>query len=139
LLRAFVRRTMKSIEIASSPLAAINDLGAAVTISDFGNNNGLVIGAAIPDWRNADIDVWPLAVAIDGAVIGSGKAADMLDGPIGAARFLFELMAERGIALRPGQWISSGAVTGVHAVRIGERIEARFGADLIVECMIKAS
>jgi 2-keto-4-pentenoate hydratase len=127
------------IEIASSPLAAINDLGAAVTISDFGNNNGLVIGAAIPDWRNADIDVWPLAVAIDGAVIGSGKAADMLDGPIGAARFLFELMAERGIALRPGQWISSGAVTGVHAVRIGERIEARFGADLIVECMIKAS
>lgn len=127
------------IEIASSPLAAINDLGAAVTISDFGNNNGLVIGAAIPDWRRADIDAWPLSVAIDGAVIGSGKAADMLDGPIGAARFLFELMAERGNALRPGQWISSGAVTGVHAVRIGERIEARFGADLIVECMIKAS
>lgn len=127
------------IEIASSPLAAINDLGAAVTISDFGNNNGLVIGAAIPDWRNADIDGWPLAVAIDGEVIGTGKALDMLDGPVGAARFLFELMAARGIALKPGQWISSGAVTGVHAVKIGERIEARFGADLAVECTIKAS
>jgi hypothetical protein len=58
---------------------------------------------------------------------------------IGAARFLFELMAERGIALKPGQWISSGAVTGVHAVGIGDRIEARFGADLAVGCMIKAS
>ncbi|MDB5706784.1 MAG: 2-keto-4-pentenoate hydratase [Sphingomonas bacterium] len=127
------------IEIASSPLAAINELGAAVTVSDFGNNNGLVIGAAIPDWRNADIDNWPLTVAIDGETIGSGKAADMLDGPIGAARFLFELMAERGIALKPGQWISSGAVTGVHAVRIGDRIEARFSADLAVACTIKAS
>lgn len=127
------------IEIASSPLAAINDLGAAVTVSDFGNNNGLVVGAAIPDWRNADIESWLLSVTIDGKPIGSGKAADMLDGPIGAARFLFELMAERGIALKPGQWISSGAVTGVHAVGIGDRIEARFGADLAVGCMIKAS
>jgi 2-keto-4-pentenoate hydratase len=127
------------IEIASSPLAAINDLGAAVTISDFGNNNGLVIGAAIPDWRMADIDNWPLTVAIDGKIIGAGKAVDMLDGPVGAARFLFELMAERGIALKPGQWISSGAVTGVHAVGIGDRIEARFGPDLAVECTIKAS
>jgi 2-keto-4-pentenoate hydratase len=126
------------IEIASSPLAAINDLGAAVTVSDFGNNNGLVIGAAIPDWRNADIDHWPLTVLIDGRVIGTGKAADMLDGPVGAARFLFELMAERGIALKPGQWISSGAVTGVHIVGIGDRIEARFGPDLAVECTIKA-
>ncbi len=63
----------------------------------------------------------------------------MLDGPVGAARFLFELMAARGIVLKPGQWISSGAVTGVHVVRIGERIEARFGADLTVECTIKAS
>jgi len=127
------------IEIASSPLAAINDLGAAVTVSDFGNNNGLVIGAAIPDWRNADIDSWPLTVSIDGRVVGTGKAADMLDGPIGAARFLFELMAARGIILKPGQWISSGAVTGVHGVVIGDHIQARFGAELAVECTIKAS
>lgn len=127
------------IEIASSPLAAINDLGAAVTISDFGNNNGLVVGAAIPDWQDAGIEQWPITLAIDGTIIGTGKAADMLDGPVGAARFLFELMAERGIALKAGQWISSGAVTGVHIVGIGDRIEARFGADLAVECMIKAS
>ena len=127
------------IEIASSPLAAINDLGAAVTISDFGNNNGLVVGAAISDWRSAGIEQWPITLSIDGKIIGTGKAADMLDGPVGAARFLFELMAERGIALKPGQWISSGAVTGVHAVGTGDRIEARFGADLAVECAIKAS
>jgi 2-keto-4-pentenoate hydratase len=110
-----------------------------VTVSDFGNNNGLVVGAAIPDWRNADINSWPLTVSIDGRIVGTGKAADMLDGPIGAARFLFELMAARGIILKSGQWISSGAVTGVHGVAIGDHIQARFGAELVVECTIKAS
>jgi 2-keto-4-pentenoate hydratase len=127
------------IEIASSPFAGINELGAAVTISDFGNNNGLVVGPAVADWRNRDIDSWPLTLAIDGVVVGSGKAADMLDGPIGAVRFLLELMAARRIVLQPGQWISSGAVTGVHKVGIGDRIEARFAAGLAVECTISAS
>lgn len=126
------------IEIASSPFPGVNELGAAVTISDFGNNNGLVVGPEIVDWRDRDIDGWPVTFAIDGRVVGTGKAADMLDGPIGGARFLFELMAARGIALRPEQWISSGAVTGVHMVGIGDRIEAGFAACLAVECIIRA-
>jgi 2-keto-4-pentenoate hydratase len=127
------------IEIASSPLAAINDLGAPVTISDFGNNNGLVVGSAIADWQDADINSWQLSLAIDGDVVGTGQASDMLDGPVGAARFLFELMAMRGIELKPGQWISTGAVTGVHPVKIGDGIEARFAADLVVKCVIRAA
>src|SRR3546814_7772641 len=54
------------IEIASSPLPTINDLGPTVTISDFGNNNGLVIGPAIADWRGADIADWPVSLLING-------------------------------------------------------------------------
>src|SRR3546814_1847543 len=50
------------IEIASSPLPTINDLGPTVTISDFGNNNGLVIGPAIADWRGADIAYSPVSL-----------------------------------------------------------------------------
>jgi 2-keto-4-pentenoate hydratase len=34
------------IEVASSPLGAINQIGPVAVISDFGNNNGLVIGPA---------------------------------------------------------------------------------------------
>lgn len=127
------------IEIASSPLGAINDLGPAVTVSDFGNNNGLVIGAPIPDWRESGFDSWPVALLIDGVEAGRGRGDAMPDGPIGAARFLFELMARRGIALMPGQWISSGAVTGVHPVTPGARVEARFGDDYTVSCTIEAA
>lgn len=126
------------IEIASSPFPGINDLGPTVTISDFGNNNGLVVGAAIPDWRAADVNAWPIALLINGETIGAATAAAMLDGPFGAARFLFEHMAQRGIALRPGQWISTGAVTGVHPVAVGDRVEARFADRYSVACTITA-
>jgi 2-keto-4-pentenoate hydratase len=126
------------IEIASSPFPGINQNGPAVTTSDFGNNNGLVIGAPIEDWRNADLLAWPVELLINGAIAGAATAATMLDGPFGAARFLFELLARRGIALDAGQWISTGAVTGVHPVEIGDRIEARFDGKYSVTCTIKA-
>jgi len=126
------------IEIASSPFPGINDHGALVTISDFGNNNGLIVGAAIDGWRDLDLDSWPVELWIEGERVGAATTATMLDGPFGAARFLFELMAERGIALKAGQWISTGAVTGVHPVRVGDRVEARFDGRLTVECTIKA-
>jgi 2-keto-4-pentenoate hydratase len=126
------------IEIASSPFGGINDHGAGVTISDFGNNNGLVVGPAIADWREIDLLEWPVELEINGALVGAATAATMLDGPFGAARFLFELMAERGIALAAGQWISTGAVTGVHRVAVGDRVVARFDARLTVGCAITA-
>jgi len=127
------------IEIASSPLASINELGPVAVISDFGNNNGLVVGPEIPDWRSSGFSEWEVSTRIDGSVAGRGRGASFPDGPIGAARFLFELMARRGIALEPGQWISSGAVTGVHAVRPGQTVEARFREDLGLTCRLVAA
>jgi 2-keto-4-pentenoate hydratase len=127
------------IEIASSPFRGINDHGPTVTISDFGNNNGLVIGPEIKDWRGADIKAWPVELDINGERIGAATAETMLDGPVGAVRFLLELMAARGIALQAGQWVSSGAVTGVHPVKPGDLVACRFGDGFDVECKITAS
>lgn len=127
------------IEIASSPLGRINELGPIAVISDFGNNNGLVIGAEIPAWRESGFESWDVVTLIDGEEVGTGRATGFPDGAIGAARFLFELMARRGIALSPGQWISSGAVTGVHAARPGQTVEARFHDRLVVTCKLVAA
>ena len=122
------------IEVAGSPFPGINEHGPAVTISDFGNNNGLVVGALVePDSGFID---WPVALTIDGIEAGTGTAATMLDGPFGAVRFLFELAATRPLPLAAGQWISTGAVTGVHQVLPGAAVEARFGGDMRVRCTI---
>ena len=125
------------IEVASSPYAGINTDGPAVTVSDFGNNNGLVLGAVIP--RETALLDWPVRLLIDGEEAGAATAAAMLDGPFGAARFLFELAARRGLPLAHGQWISTGAVTGVHEVAVGAVVDAQFDTDHVVRCKISAA
>ena len=127
------------IEVASSPLVAINDFGPTAVISDFGNNNGILIGRPIPEWRSSGFEDWTVTTRIDGREVGTGRAADFPDGAIGAARFLIETLARRGIALQPGQWISSGAVTGVHEAAAGQRIEARFDGDFAIACTLVAA
>lgn len=124
------------IEVASSPLEPINRIGPVAVISDFGNNNGLVIGRAVPDWRASGFESWEVETLIDGVSVGTGRASGFPDGAIGSARFLFEVMAHRGIALQPGQWISSGAVTGVHDAQAGQRVEARFAPGFTVACQL---
>lgn len=133
----YVDEVRIGIEVASSPFRGINEHGPAVTISDFGNNNGLVIGAALP--RDSGFIDWPVALTIDGIEAGAATAAAMLDGPFGAVRFLFELARDRALPLAAGQWISTGAVTGVHPVRPGAEVEARFGSGKSVRCRIGAS
>ncbi|MGP7795675.1 2-keto-4-pentenoate hydratase [Sphingomonas sp. CLY1604] len=136
--RALIDAVHIGIEIASSPFPGINTHGPTVTISDFGNNYGLIVGENIADWRSTDLNAWPITLDINGTRIGAATAATMLDGPIGAARFLFEHMAARGIALHPGQWISTGAVTGVHPVAVGDTVAATFDGRYTIGCTIKA-
>jgi 2-keto-4-pentenoate hydratase len=125
-------------EIASSPYAGINADGPLVTISDFGNHNALLIGAPVADWSSRAFEDWQVATFVDGACVGEASARTMLDGPFGAVAFLVESLGARGRTLEPGQWVSSGAVTGVHQVAVGARVEARFG-DLRVSGTIEAA
>ena len=127
------------IEIASSPFPGINAHGPAVTISDFGNNNGLIVGAGIADWRRSGFERWPVTLAVDGVELGRATTETMLDGAVGAVRFLLELLGRRGIALPRGSWVSTGAVTGVHEVEPGQAVVARFGPDLTLACTIEAA
>lgn len=125
------------IEVASSPLATINALGPSAIISDFGNNNGLLVGPEIPNWRSSAFEDWEVSTRIDGTEVNRGRAAAFPDGALGSARFLLELTARRGIPLQAGQWISTGAITGVHEARAGQKIEARFGQNLEVCCIFE--
>ncbi len=124
------------IEIASSPFAGINSEGPLVTISDFGNNNGLIVGQEIPDWRKSGLDGWMIEGRIDGALIGQGQAASFPDGPLGSVKFLIEDLIARAIPVTPGLLISTGAVTGVHEISAGQSFEARFAEFGSISCTI---
>jgi 2-keto-4-pentenoate hydratase len=127
------------IEIAGSPFAGINDLGPAVTASDFGNNAGLIIGPAIADWRTPPLDTLTAETFIDGASVGKGSAAVIPNGPLAAVAFIIEHCARRGIRLRAGQAISTGATTGVHQIEAGRSIRADFGRYGAITCRATAA
>ncbi|MEB3269999.1 MAG: hypothetical protein VKJ09_15770, partial [Leptolyngbya sp.] len=68
----FISSLHVGIEIASSPFPEINDHGPLVTITDFGNNMGLIIGEQILGWQDFNLVEWVFETWIDGALIGRG-------------------------------------------------------------------
>lgn len=126
------------IEIASSPYSGINGSGPAVTVSDFGNNKGIVLGPSIPEWRDTDLLSLQVSLQIDGEIVGSNNMGKMLDGPFGSAVFLLEMLQKRKIAITTGIWISAGAITGVHEVESGQTVKAAFGDSLEARCKVAA-
>jgi len=125
------------VEIASSPMQIINDLGPMSIISDFGNNAGLVVGPEVPGWRDLALEDLRARVHIDDVQVGDATAAAIVDGPIAALQFLIDKCRERGIPLTAGTWISTGAVTGVHQAGPGAQSHVDFGEygafDIVLE------
>lgn len=134
--KALIDEVRLGIEVASSPYPGINADGPCVTVSDFGNNAGLVLGVAIKGWRDIDLCAIPVRSLIDGEQIGAATAATMLDGPYGAVRFLLANLDARGIDHSAGFWVSTGAITGVHELGAGQKFTAIFGDHGTVECRI---
>jgi 2-keto-4-pentenoate hydratase len=124
--RRFVRTMYIGIEIASSPLLNINDFGPAVIASDFGNNAGLLLGVEVPDWQARSLESMSCETRIDGVVAGRGNAAAVSGGPLAALAFALRCNARRGRPLRAGEYISTGAATGVHPIAAGQSAEAIF-------------
>jgi 2-keto-4-pentenoate hydratase len=134
---ALIDTVFCGFEFASSPFAGVNALGPLVTISDFGNNNGLLLGPEVPDWRNAELENWDVTTVVDGQTVGSGKASSFPGGPMESVRFLIENLIQRGLPVKPGLLISSGAVSGVHEVAAGQKVESRFGELCTMHCKIR--
>lgn len=123
---ALVESLHVGIEAAGSPLAPINDLGPAVVVADFGNNAGLMVGPAIPDWRRRSLETLESETLVNGRPVGNGSAASVPGGPLAALVFTLTRCAERGLPLKAGHYVSTGATTGIHAVHAGDSAQAIF-------------
>lgn len=126
---ALVDALLVGVELAGSPLPRINDLGPAVVVSDFGNNAGLILGPVVPEWRrmlgDSERDL-RCSTAIDGVIVGNGCASDIAGGLMAALRFALVRCAKRGMPLRAGQLVSTGAATGIHDILPGQSARVVF-------------
>ena len=119
------------------PLAAINELGPTVVVSDFGNNAGLLLGPAIPQWRRRPFESLTCETFIDDVCVGQGGAASLPGGPLAAVAFALGRCARRGLPMKAGYVISTGAATGIHEIRIGQTARVKF--DGLAELLCRGS
>jgi 2-keto-4-pentenoate hydratase len=133
--QALVGAAHIGVELAGSPFAGVNALGPTVTVSDFGNNAGLILGPMIPGWRGRRLGDLTCEMVIEGKSVGRADAGSVLGGPVGALVFLLGHCARTGRPLKAGQLVSTGAVTGVHEIQIGQSARADFGDLGAIDCV----
>lgn len=122
-LRPYIAAVHIAVEMAGSPLPNLSALGPGAVISDFGNNLGLVVGPELDDFFGRAPADWLVATRVNDVQAGEGSAERIPGGPLAAVLFLANSLVGRGSTLRPGDWVSTGASTGVHPVRVGDQVE----------------
>jgi len=132
---ALVKRMICGVETAGSPLATINVIGPLAVVSDFGNNNGIIVGPEVPNWRDRVLSELTCETFINGKSVGTGTAANVAGGPIEPLRFVAELCAKRGRPLKAGMIITTGAITGIHDVVPGEVARVEFKGLGAIQCV----
>ncbi|TFW10881.1 2-keto-4-pentenoate hydratase [Brevundimonas intermedia] len=132
---AAVDKVFIGVELAGSPLSAINELGSAVVASDFGNNGGLMIGPEVENWRER-LDGIEVETVINGASVGTGGSLSLAGGAMESVRFLLEHCARWGRPLKAGTLVSTGAVTGVHRVHAGDEAVCIFKGIAELHCSV---
>jgi 2-keto-4-pentenoate hydratase len=112
-------------EIASSPMANINELGPGAIISDFGNNAGLIVGPQITNWRDQAMEDIDILVSVNNVLAGRVRTS-VADDAFAALEFMIELSSSRGIELPAGTYVTCGALSGIHNVEPGDQASVLF-------------
>lgn len=102
------------VEIPSSPFRGINLNGPTCTVSDFGNNRGLIVGGEIENWQARDWNDLEVEILVDGASIGRAGGPVIPGTPREALRFMLGHLARRGLPVPAGTYITTGAVVGIN-------------------------
>lgn len=127
------------VEIASSPLATINILGPRVVVSDFGNNNGLILGPEIPGWLAMPEAQLTCHTFIEERLVGSGGATTLPGGLRAAFAFALSRSAKRGRPLKAGDLIATGNATGIHDIAVGQSARVSFTGFGDITCRAQAA
>lgn len=134
----FIDAIHVGVEIAGSPMPRIVDYGPIGAVADHGNSLGVVVGRTLShaDWQALS----PLSVEVHvaGELVGTGGPDNVPGGLWAALSFVFGNLSARGFGLRTGDWVSTGAMTGVHPIEPGQRASVVFGHESRIEIEAKA-
>jgi 2-keto-4-pentenoate hydratase len=97
------------------------------TVADNASCGVYVVGSRPVLLRDFDVRTVPMAMTVNGVEVSSGSGAACLGNPLHAARWLADELCARGIPLRAGQVVMTGALGPLRPIAAGDELVARFG------------
>jgi 2-keto-4-pentenoate hydratase len=97
------------------------------TVADNASCGLYVVGSRPVPLRRVDVRAVPMSMSIDGVEVSTGSGAACLGNPLHAARWLADTLCERGIPLRAGDVVMTGALGPMKPIVAGNVVEATFG------------
>jgi len=115
-----------AIEIVDSRFQDWLKIGVQSIIADQGSNGALILGPAVPRWRQLKLDQIAVRMLVNKEAVGQGSGADCLGHPLKALTWLANLLRQRG-GLAAGAVVSTGTCCGFHRAAPGDAARAEFG------------
>jgi len=95
-------------------------------IADNLGSGGIVLAASRADWHGLDLAQIGISLSVDCEPVVEKRGGNPIGNPLEAVVLLANHLAQRGLFWDPGQIIMTGAFTGVHHAKAGQRVDARF-------------
>ena len=97
------------------------------TVADNASCGVYVIGSRPVTLDKFDARTVPMSMTVNGVEVSSGIGAACLGNPLHAARWLADVLCQRGIPLRAGDVLMTGALGPLSALTSGDEVLASFG------------
>ena len=117
-----------AIELVDDRNANYARITAAKLIANNSLNAGIVLGPAVPHWRQRDLASLKDAMLIDGQVAAEGTDADILGHPLNAFVWLANSLDGRGKWLRKGDVVMCGSFVRTQFHAPGQTVTSRVEA-----------
>ncbi len=100
---------------------------------DNGGGAAFVKGTPITEWAALDLPNAAMDVYLNGSYVKSGRGSAAMGHPLTSLTWLANWLAERGLGLRAGEFVSTGTCTGHLFAQPGDTVRADFGDLGLVE------
>lgn len=121
-----VEFALPSIEVVDSRIENWQ-ISIVDTVADNASCGMYVVGSRPVPLSKFDIRTVPMSMTINGDEVSTGVGAACLGNPINAARWLADVLCERGIPLQPGDVLMTGALGPMQPMAVGDLVVANFG------------
>ncbi|HWE54061.1 MAG TPA: fumarylacetoacetate hydrolase family protein [Acidimicrobiales bacterium] len=117
---------LPAVEVVDSRIANW-DISIVDTVADNASCGLYVVGSRPVALAAFEARTVPMRMTLDGQEVSTGIGSACLGNPLHAARWLADVMATRGIPLRAGDVIMTGALGPMVPFRPGQELVAEFG------------